>query len=50
MVTSRKRQSGFISLSLGFALLALFGTISVGIEATHEENGQKQAQQLTYQH
>ena len=32
---TRNDQRGFISLSVGFALLAVFGTISAGIEMAH---------------
>ena len=45
MVTIRKAQSGFVTLSLGFALLALFGTISLGIESAHNGTEQQQVSQ-----
>jgi hypothetical protein len=36
-INTRNDQRGFFSLSLGFALLAVFGTISAGIEMTHRD-------------
>lgn len=36
---TRNDQRGFISLSVGFALLAVFGTISAGIEMAHRDTG-----------
>ncbi len=42
---ARKGQSGFISVALGFALLAVFGSISVGIEAAHRKGEQQQVHQ-----
>ena len=33
----RNDQHGFISVSLGFALLAVFGTITAGIEMAHRD-------------
>ncbi len=33
-------QRGFIGLGLGLALLAVFGTLSVGIEMAHRDGAQ----------
>ena len=36
-INTPRGQRGFFSFAVGFALLALFGTVSVGIEVAHRD-------------